>query len=154
LRFAPDANYLAWRYSTQLPFVRYRLFRVLDRGRSAGYVILNESPERVIVSQCDGEDAETLAWGVVLSLLNAGQADRQPRTVMLTCCHPTMQEIYRSFGFKADSTHPFALGSLRRSIAPPAGSNTSNWLINYDWGDNGLMELWTDNSPQTAMSLF
>jgi hypothetical protein len=141
LRFAPDAAYLNWRYNTRLPFARYRLFRILSGARSVGYVILNEGPQRVLVSQCDGEDPETLAWGVVLSLLQVSRADSAAPTVMLTCSHPVMQQVFRCFGFKADTTHPFALGSLRRGIAPPPGSHTSNWLVNYDWGDNGLIEL-------------
>ena len=140
-RFAPTAEYLSWRYALRLPFVRYRLFRILTGQRTSGYVILNENPERVLVSQCDGDDPETLAWGVVLSILNVGCTDQYPRTVMLTCCHPVMQEIYRSVGFKKDSTHPFALGSLRAGIAPASGAATSNWLVNFDWGDNGLMDL-------------
>ena len=140
-RFAPSAEYLSWRYAIGLPFVRYRLFRILRGHKTAGYVILNDNPERILVSQCDGDDPETLAWGVVLSILNAGSTDLSPRTVMLTCCHPAMREVYRSAGLKKDSTHPFALGSLRSGMAPPAGAATSNWLVNFDWGDNGLMEL-------------
>jgi hypothetical protein len=140
-RFSPDIDYLAWRYNTRLPFVRYRLFRLLVDGRHTGYVILNDQPDQVLVSQCDGEDPESLAWGVILSILNVTRQDRSARTVVLTCCHPTMQGVYESFGFKKDSSHPFALGSPRKKVGPVAGSDTSNWLVNYDWGDNGLMEL-------------
>jgi len=140
LRFTPSAAYLSWRYATRLPFVRYRLFRILDGNTTAGYVILNDTPDRVVVAQCDGEDPEAIAWGVVLSVLKIAREDRAPRTVMLTCCHPAMQEVYKSVGFKKDSTHPFALGSLRPGIAPPADAATSNWLVNFDWGDNGLLD--------------
>jgi len=150
-RFTPGVDYLAWRYNSRLPFVRYRLFRILDGGKTRGYVVLNESPERILVSQCDGEDPEALAWGVVMSVLKAGETDESPRTVKLTCSNPAMQQVYRSVGFKAESEHPFALGSLRRGVAPPADSPTSNWLVNYDWGDNGLLDL-SDSTdlPETA----
>jgi len=140
-RFSPDAEYLDWRYNTRLPFVRYRLFRVLSGAKSIGYVVLNEQQDRVLVSQCDGEDPELLAWGVVLSVLQVTRDDQSSRTVVLTCCHPAMQQIFESFGFRKDSSHPFALGSPRKKLGPVAGSDTSNWLVNYDWGDNGLMEL-------------
>jgi len=44
------------------PFLRaLSLFRVLDEEKTVGYVILNDSPERILVAQCDGEDAQTLA---------------------------------------------------------------------------------------------
>jgi hypothetical protein len=152
-RFSPGADYLAWRYNLDLSFVRYRLFRIIEDGRSAGYVILNENPHRILVSQCDGDNAESLAWGVLLSVLAVGREDRTARTAMLTSCHPQMQQVYRSFGFKMDHTHPLALGSLRRGIVPPAGADTSNWLINYDWGDNGLMEfLEPGNSHKKAQN--
>ena len=31
---------------------------------------------------------------------------------------------------------PFAVGSLKGPVALPA--DPSRWLVNYDWGDNGL----------------
>ena len=43
-RLAPPLNYLSWRYDTRLSFVRYRLFRILRRGRAAGYVVIQDSP--------------------------------------------------------------------------------------------------------------
>jgi hypothetical protein len=137
-RFAPTREYLAWRYDTGLSFVRYRLFRILSRGASAGYVILNEFPDRLLVAQCDAEEPATLAWGVVLSIVAASREDRRAREVMLTCSHPAMQEIYQRFGFRAArQERPFVLGSLRhRAELPPP--DTSAWLINFDWGDNGL----------------
>ena len=56
-RFAPTAEYLSWRYNLSLPFIRYRLFRVISRGATVGYVILSDSPDEITVAQCDGEDA-------------------------------------------------------------------------------------------------
>ena len=131
-RLAPPAYYLNWRYNTELSFVRYRL-----GGRSTGYVVFNESPERLLVAQCDGMDAHTLAYGVVLGALEAAREDRKPRSVALASCHPGMQEIYQRVGFRAErADRTFAIGTLRGpvDIAP----NTSNWLVNFDWGDNGL----------------
>jgi hypothetical protein len=140
-RFDPDAAYLTWRYNTQLAFARYRLFRILASGKTAGYVVLQDRPDKLLVSHCDADDPEVLAWAVGLSILKVCGSDRSPRTVMLTCCNPAMQEIYRSFGFSFDSSHSFALGSLRRGVGLPANTDTSNWLINFDWGDNGLLNI-------------
>jgi hypothetical protein len=48
-----------------------------------------------------------------------------------------MQQVVEEFGFRASrQERPFALGSLRHSI--PVDSDTSNWLVNYDWADNCL----------------
>jgi len=137
-RFAPSPEYLNWRYNPSLSFVRYRVFRVLDEEKTVGYVILNESAERILVAQCDGEDAETLAYGTLLSILQAGHTDTKPRFVSLVSCHPGMQKIYERFGFKKSGPdRPFALGlsGANVRILP----DTSNWLVNLDWGDNGLL---------------
>lgn len=136
-RFAPTLDFLNWRYNTALSFVRYRLFRILEDGHTAGYVVINESPERLMVAHCDGTDAQTLAYGVLLSLLQVGREDRNLRTVLLASSHPRMQKIYHRFGFR--STGPgrqFAMGTLRGPA--DIALETSNWLVNLDWGDNGL----------------
>src|SRR5947208_16330882 len=57
-RLAPGTEYLGWRYSPALPFVRYRLFR-LPRG----YVVLNERPGRIVVAQADATDPASLVRG-------------------------------------------------------------------------------------------
>ena len=148
-RFAPSLDYLHWRYNGSLSFVHYRLFRILASDISVGYVIINESPERLIVAQCDGEDASSLAYGVLLSLLEAARGEQKPRWVILTSCHPEMQQIYTHFGFKIQRrARPFALGALRRRIDVPAES--SHWLINYDWGDNGLRAPFLDQKPVSS----
>jgi hypothetical protein len=136
-RFSPSVEYLAWRYNTTLSFVRYRLFRILQRGAGIGYVILNESPDRIIVAQCDGKDPAALARGVLLSILEVGHKDTKPRAVLLSSSHAIMQKIYEQFGFRAEpEERPFAIKSSRGSL--DLGTDTSNWLINFDWGDNGL----------------
>jgi hypothetical protein len=136
-KFAPPLEYVNWRYHTGLSFVRYRLFRVLTEGRTSGYVVLNDAPGKVIVAQCDGEEPAALAYGVLLSLVRATANDSQPREVMLTCSHPEMQRVYEGFGFRArGADRPFVVGSRRGPVDLPA--DTSQWLVNYDWGDNGL----------------
>jgi hypothetical protein len=140
-RFTPGTDYLTWRYNLDLASIRYRVFRIVADGRSAGYVVLNENEHRILVAQCDAEEPETLAWGVLMSLVKLAAADTAPRTVILTCSHPGMEEIYRSFGFVIEAGQPLALGSLRRDVGPPPESATSNWLINFDWGDNGALDL-------------
>ncbi len=139
-RFAPSADYLAWRYNTNLPFVRYRPFRILVNGHAAGYVIFNDHPKRLMVAQCDAVDAEVLAYGVLRGMLEVEQGNPAPRPVMLSCSHPAMQAIYEDFGFRVHALHPLALGSHHKGMVP-TGANTYNWLINYDWGDNGLVDL-------------
>lgn len=64
-RFAPDIAYLNWRYSTELSFVQYRLFRILVDQTTVGYVVINDMPDRLVVAQCDGVDPMTLAYGVM-----------------------------------------------------------------------------------------
>lgn len=137
LRFAPTIEYLDWRYNLSLSFVRYRLFRILVGSVSVGYVVLNESPQQIIVAQCDGEDATVLAYGTLLALAQAGTRDRKPRTMFLSCCHSEMQQVFEKFGFRAwlRADLPCAFHSL-----PPDFdlTGTSKWLMNYDWSDNGL----------------
>src|SRR5439155_4587495 len=70
-RFAPTLAHLAWRYNTRLSFVRYRLFRILHGGKTAGYVVLNDLPHALMVAQCDGESAAVVAHGVLLSTMQA-----------------------------------------------------------------------------------
>jgi len=136
-RLAPSSQYLNWRYNTALPFVRYRIFRILNNGQSAGYVIINETPERLIVAHCDGTDARILAYGVLRSILHLGREDLTPRSVVLASCHRTMQEIYLKFGFRPEpEDRPFSMGTVNGGVA--LEPDTSNWLVNFDWGDNGL----------------
>jgi hypothetical protein len=145
-RFAPTLDYLNWRYRTGLSFVRYRLFRVRAEGRTVGYVVLNDSPAKVIVAQCDGEEPTTLAYGALLSLVTAMATGPRGREVILTCSHPEMQRTYQQFGFRAAGPdRPFVVGSRRGPVDLPA--DTSRWLVNYDWGDNGLRAPFLDQAP-------
>ena len=133
VRFAPPVAYLAWRYALGLSFVRYRLFRILREGESVGYVVINQSPERLIVAHCDGDDPASLAYGVLLGVAEAARCDGELRGVVLASSHPGMAAIYQQFGFRARRRpRPLAVGDH----AIP--TDTSTWLINYDWGDNGL----------------
>lgn len=149
-RFAPSVEYLRWRYDTRLSFVRYRLFRILVSGRTAGYVIINDAPDRLVVSQCDGNDPVMLAHGVLLALAEASGADRRSREVVLSSCHPGMQRLYERVGFVTHSRwdRGFVLGPPRRWTDTP--SDTSNWLINFDWGDNGLRAPFLDDTSGAA----
>jgi hypothetical protein len=144
-RFAPTVEYLNWRYSTALRFIRYRLIRILNRGRTAGYAVINEGPEKLILAHCDGTDPRILAYGVLLSVLHVGRQDRKPRSVVLACCHPAMQEIYQRFGFRTKyKDHPFCIGTLHGPV--DFVPDTSHWLVNYDWGDRGLRPPFLDQS--------
>lgn len=142
-RFAPDAEYLTWRYNLALSFVRYRVFRIVARGKSAGYVILNESPQKIIVAQCDGEDAASLAYGVLLSLAKL-EGEQSGRAVYVTSSFPQMQAIFEAAGIKAEPGPgvPFAFRCEQWPLE--MGMNPSSWLVNYDWGDNGLRSPFLD----------
>jgi len=136
LRLAPGVAYLDWRYSRALSFVRYRLFRLV-RGGPCGYVVLNEHPGSLVVAQADGPDPDTLAAGVLAAVAEvAGEGSRQPE-VVLASCHAQMRRIYEGFGFRpARVKRPFALGSAHGPVR--LGRDTSSWLVNFDWTDNGL----------------
>lgn len=135
VRFNPDAEYLNWRYNLHLSFVKYRVFRLLISEETIGYVILNEQRRRIIVSQCDANDAEALAYGVLLCVAEAGKGDKGRKEIGLTSSVPAMQEIYAQFGFVTNSrlARRFALGLQRVKFETPR--DTSQWLLNYDWGD-------------------
>jgi len=138
LRFAPDVDYLTWRYGLGLKFVQYRLFRITAGEATIGYVVLRITPDRLIVGHCDGDDPTTLAYGILLSMGAASRGDRRPREVTATSSHSLMQRIFKSVGFETLQTdRPLAMKSLRQSGQLPT-PDTSNWLINHDWGDNGL----------------
>jgi hypothetical protein len=145
-RFAPTLDYLAWRYDLRLPFIRYRLFRIMKAGKTSGYAILNDRPGRLIVAQCDGEDPSTLARGVLLSIMAASRDDREPRDAFLTSCHREQSQIFRRFGFKeSKEDRPFVLGAFQRDQQLP-GLDTSAWLVNFDMGDNCLRPPFIDSS--------
>lgn len=146
-RFAPSLEYLDWRYNLSLSFVHYRLFRILAEGMTIGYVILNDSPEQMIVAQCDAEDATLLSYGILLAILEAGREDRSPRTVFLSCCHSEMQPIFEKFGFRTWLREDLPFGFLTLPPQLDRDPDISGWLVNYDWSDNGLQAPFLDQNP-------
>jgi hypothetical protein len=136
-RFKPTVEHLAWRYDTSLDFVRYRLFRILHNGESAGYVILNEQPGRTIVAQCDATDRWVLTQGIFAALAQACRGKGNGCGIVLTSSCEIMKPALEEFGFRRRANvRPLAIGGLGRQ--PEFGNYTGNWLINFDWGDNGL----------------
>ncbi|GDX40245.1 hypothetical protein LBMAG21_05370 [Armatimonadota bacterium] len=135
MRFNPDLEYLNWRYNLSLAFVKYRVFRLLISGETIGYVILNEQRKRIIVSQCDATDATALAYGVLMCVAEVGKNDSHRKEIGLVSSVPAMQEIYAKFGFVTSSrfARRFALGLQRIKFDIPR--DTTQWLLNYDWGD-------------------
>lgn len=137
LRFRPSVQHLEWRFNTSLDFVRYRLFRIVADGESAGYVILNEQAGRTIVAQCDANDRWTLTQGIFAALASACSGRRAGCGVVLTSACEIMKPALQEFGFRRrPDLRPLVIGGLGRM--PEFGSHTGNWLINFDWGDNGL----------------
>ena len=137
-RLAADLDHLNWRFATTLDYVRYRIFRVLRRDATAGYVVLAEWPHCVVVAHCDGDDAETLALGVLLAIATVNRGAERYRKVLLTSMHPSMQSCFHRFGFRPD-VRPAAfavatLGKHRIAVAP-----ASNWLVNMELGETGAV---------------
>ncbi len=99
-----------------------------------GYVVINEKPDCLDVAQCDGTDPVTPACGVMTSIVEVGRQDRKPRAAVLTSSHSAMQELYREFGFRdAMSGRRFAVGGYKCVVT--LKPDTSDRLINHDWGD-------------------
>jgi len=148
LRFAPTVEHLNWRYNTRLSFVRYRVFRLLFGGDSVGYVIINERPDRLLVAHCDGQEPGMLAYGALLSLLEAGRHDRRPRTLMLATTHSVMKPIFEQFGFREGGINrKLNFGGVRKDIEVP--SDIGQWLVNWDWGGRALRSPFLDEAPET-----
>lgn len=145
-RFVPTVEFLNWRYHLSLSFVRYRLFRVIVAGATIGYVVLNESPQQIIVAQCDGEDATVLAFGILMAISQIGGEDQRPRTVFLSCCHSEMRKVFDASGLSRwlRGNLPFGFRALPPDLDLSAG--ISNWLVNYDWSDNGLQAPFLDQN--------
>ena len=137
LRFAPDAAYLNWRYNTQLRFVRYRLFQIVSDQIVRGYVVLNVQRRRVIVAQCDATDTMTLVRGVMAALSSVHREMNHHLGVLWASTHRETQRLLAELGFRARARcRQLAMGGLRRR--PPQAETAADWLINADWGDNGL----------------
>ena len=144
LRFAPSLEHLAWRYDTGLAFTRYRLFRILRGGASVGYVVINDSPARLIVAHADADDAPTLARAMLLAILAVGRDDREPRSALLTTLHTAMRPVFEAFGFKQTGTRSLAFGTLKGALAVPA--DYDHYGVDFDWGDNGLRRPFRDGT--------
>lgn len=137
LRYAPTVEDLNWRYSTGLSFVRYRHFRLEEPGGiPVGYVIINQQPGRLIVAHCDGTDPLILTHAILNAVTIVAAEEPRPPEVLLTSSHPTMQLVFERVGFESVAERSLALGGVRG--APKIGEQTHRWLVNYDWGDNGL----------------
>ena len=136
-RYVPTLDELAWRYSLDLSFVRYRLFRVLAGDRTVGYVVLNVDQSRILVAHSDGEDPHELAIGTIMSVLEVGRPVRRPLLVVLASSDPVMRAVFERFGFRTPAQgRPFAMHARTSSTSLP--TDPAGWLVNYDWGDNGL----------------
>ncbi len=136
-RFNPSCEYLNWRFNTELSFVKYRVWRI-ERGASvAGYVVLNEQRQRVLVAQADADDELTLARGIVAALAASSRGRRRQQGVVVTAANETLKTVLQSLGFKERvGARPFVIGSLLRK--PNWPEDTARWNVNFDWCDNGL----------------
>jgi hypothetical protein len=137
VRFSPSVEHLNWRYASNLDFASYRVFRLVQAGQSIGHVVLNEQRQRTLVAQCDAPSVEQLSQGIFAALGQACSGTRRQCGVVLSTSNPFMKSACESFGFKEHSAgRSLAIGGIGRK--PKWGEDTANWLVNYDWGDNGL----------------
>jgi len=142
-RFSPTLDYLNWRYNTHLSFVRYRIFKILVSGELAGFAVFNESPKKILLSHCDGSSPSMLGYGVLLALSKLDKDYKDQPEVDLLSCNPQMKKIFSFSGFREiNEEKKFAIGTLKRR--PDIPLNTSNWLVNIDWNDNGLRSPFLD----------
>ena len=145
-RMLPDCDYLNWRYQTGLDFVRYRLFRIVRGSMTAGFVVLNEQPHRVLVAHADADDSLTLARGIVAALALSSTGSRRRQGVVLTAADDTLRSTFRQLGFRErTNARPFVIGSLIRK--PDWPDDTSRWLVNFDWCDNGVRPPFLGQQP-------
>ncbi len=134
--FAPTEEYLCWRYSTALSFVRYRWFEITENGVRIGYCILNDAPEQIIVAHSYGNHPTKLAYGILKAVFCASGSDERKRSVLLASSHEQMQKIFVRHGFLLDTPNrQMAIGSLRSKLNLP---EPQSWLINFGLGDNDL----------------
>jgi len=143
-RLVPDREYLTWRYGPQVPYLRYRTFRVAHDGRHVGYAVLSDKVEQVTVAHADGSEPVALAAGIVKAISAIAGGRRDFREVVLTSAHPAMQQVFESVGFvnKPKWHRPFALGALKGGfdVATPV----SDWMVNDGWGDRALRPPFVD----------
>lgn len=151
VRFAPDVDYLNWRYAADLSFAKYHLLRIVVDSESAGYVILNEQPNRVLIAHCDAASPEILARGIVASLGTVCSGRLSGTGVVATTSHPVLKQTLLDFGFKPRrQSRGLAIGGLGKQS--PFPEDTSNWLINEDWGDNGLRAPFLGQRPDFSLT--
>ena len=99
-------------------------------GGARGSGILQEFPDSVLVAQCDGEEAALLAHGVVDALASVLGA----RYAQLSCSHSGMLKAFRECGFRVAEYRPLVF--FGEAMNSP--QDTGDWLVNFDWGGNGL----------------
>jgi hypothetical protein len=137
-RFAADSDYLNWRYGSQVPFLRYRTFRVVEKGGTAGFVVVLDEPGQVVIAHADGSNPKSLATGIVQSISAVSGEPRDKREVLVVTSNPEMQAIFEMAGFKHKPSfnRPIAMGKVPGGFA--VSSPVSEWLVSFGWGDNGV----------------
>ena len=150
-RFAPDREYLAWRYGPEVPYLRHRTFRVARNGWHLGYAVLLDKGEQVVVAHADGSEPAALAAGIVKAISAIARNTRDFREVLLTSAHPAMQQLFKGVGFvtRPQWNRPFALGGLKGGfdIVTPV----SEWMVNHGWGDNALRPPFVEKPAVTTV---
>ncbi len=136
-RLSPDIEYIRWRYNPELKIVKYRIFRILYGGVSRGAIIINDNPDFIMQAYSDADDTNILSYAMIKCIAQIEGEKTKRREIILTLSNPDMKQIFKNFGFEESvKDGQFALGSIKaqNTIFP----ETTQWLINYDIGDNGL----------------
>jgi hypothetical protein len=138
LHLEPDSAFLNWRFNTALDYVQYRIFRIQRHARACGYVVIAEWPHCLVVSHGDGDDAQTLAYAILLAIACVNQGAQRYRKVLLSSMHADMLPIFLRFGFApAPRETPFY---MQDSENQAKGKEVhSDWLINLELWEAGIM---------------
>lgn len=136
LRLAETAPYYNWRFSTHLPYVKYRVFKIVRAGKVSGFVILADWKKSVVVAHCDGFDVEDVALAVLQSIAIVNDGAHRFRKVLLSTMHNRMQSIYQAYGFRPEPKEtPFFIARFKGEALPAA---YPEGLVNLDFWDGGV----------------
>lgn len=138
LHIVADAARLNQRFDPRSALTPHRIFRVERDARTCGYVVLAEWPHCLLLSHCDGDDADALACAALMAIGRLNQGRHRYRKVILSSMHRLMQQRFVAFGFEpAPADTPFYMMSKLDQLVQPGPHQ--DWQINLDLGDTGAV---------------
>lgn len=135
-RVEPDADFLDWRFDSDLDYVRYRIFRIERGARSCGCIVIAEWPHCLLVSHADCDDVHTLSCAILLAIARLNQGEHRHRKVLLSSMHSGMQQWLSRYGFEPEPRDTaFHVAAFGNRALPQCAQD--DWLVNLDIGDAG-----------------